>query len=136
MQAIKSILRQILSRKNVLSRNSVSNLVLQYVQQLDRNFVFFYKTLFWIGRMFFISLGQRCYSFYTCDKRIMPDEAWNFFLTLKSQWKAIRLLSTGQIKTFFHFVYTIYNQTQFRLNFWKFITSRLDMETKFRELRK
>ena len=61
----------------------------------------------------------------------MPDEAWNFFLTLKSQWKAIRLLSTGQIKTFFHFVCTIYIQTQFHLKFWKFITSRLDMETKF-----
>ena len=69
--------------------------------------------------------------FYNCDKWIMPDEVLIFFLTLNSQWKAIRLLSTGQIKTFFHFVYTIYNQTQFHLNFWKFITSGLDMEMKF-----
>ena len=61
----------------------------------------------------------------------MPDEVLIFFLTFNSQWKAIRLLSTGQIKTFFHFVYTIYNQTQFHLNFWKFITSGLDMEMKF-----
>ena len=61
----------------------------------------------------------------------MPDEALIFILTFNSQWKAIRLLSTGQINTFFHFVCTIYNQTQFRLNFWKFITSGLDMEMKF-----
>ena len=42
--------------------------------------------------------------FYTCDKWIMPEEVLIFFLTLNSQWKAIRLLSTGQIKTFFHFI--------------------------------